>query len=260
MTCNHLLFFVAALTSTLLTGCQEYTFSEIPSEKIEAPTNVSPDTDPMNPDEPSTPVTSLPSDPEDLDPDDPNYPVQPEEPSQPSEPIVIEPSEPPPVTEIPMPPPPAPVEPVPPLEPPFETPSEPPVVVVPEPTPPQEELPPEVPGEEELPPHDRLLCNILIDQTGLYFGSTRKYVAITGLTECAYNRFHQIEGPCDDHAQVTILQPSEIDGIYNEDIQDRRRGVTIIPQQEHSHFLCFSIKGRRFVLGAGNKKIIFVGR
>lgn len=114
-------------------------------------------------------------------------------------------------------------------------------------------------GGGGIPDYKAILCNILIDKTGLYFGDESGYIAITGLTECAYNKINKIPGPCDDQVEVVILQPKEIEGIDDPDIQNTNKRITIIDQSDYALFLCISFKGV-FAISAGKKKIIFVAR
>jgi hypothetical protein len=69
-------------------------------------------------------------------------------------------------------------------------------------------------GDGYVPPVQRIkatYCDVLVDQSGFYFNfltggqGSENYVALTGVTECAYNEINDIEGECDDETEFTVL-------------------------------------------------------
>lgn len=81
-------------------------------------------------------------------------------------------------------------------------------------------------------PYTKAICNLLIDQTGVYFTPTgnSNYVALTGVTECLYNSINNISGPCNENVQLTIIKPEDVSGSSTADlIVDQTDLVTIEP-------------------------------
>lgn len=117
------------------------------------------------------------------------------------------------------------------------------------------------PGVPVPPPYKVTRCDLLIDKTGVYFnlGTQSNYIAVTGVTECAYNEINHIEGECSEDPNLTILRPEDIDGINNSDLAvDRDHAVTIEPG-DNAMFVCLSLSGT-LIISAPMGKIILVDK
>jgi len=104
----------------------------------------------------------------------------------------------------------------------------------------------------------KVRCDLLVDKNGIFTNIRgNNYLAITGITECAFNEINEISGPCDPDKEVTILRPEEIEDIENDDLKlPTNRVVEILPADDPRIFLCLSYEGKVVASIRGIKVII----
>ena len=112
------------------------------------------------------------------------------------------------------------------------------------------------------PPYQVTYCDVLVDRTGLYigglFGRDTDYIAVTGVTECAYNEANGIPGDCDPDVDLTIIRKESVTNAPNaEIIVNQNQAFVIEPNPSNEMFMCLSYS-QGVVLSLGSTRLVFV--
>lgn len=123
---------------------------------------------------------------------------------------------------------------------------------------------PSEPGEPGEPTPEKpqiLRCDVLIDKTGAYFNIGQQktsYLAITGITECAFNELNGIQGPCDPDTKLTILKPDDVPNSSQDDLYlNPENEFSFLPDNGGAQFLCMSFSGQ-VLISTGQFKILLI--